>query len=245
MPALGLDVSLWNDSNSTAQQVDFAKAKANGAEFVFIKAGQWNFIDQDYLWNWKAAKAAGLLRGAYWYLDWRGDMDAQANMFASLLHDDPGELPPVCDFEMTTGCPADSASKLLRFVVRLENETKRFPIIYTSPGFWNAHGSTSSAWQQYDLWLAHWYANTPIVPKPWVAWKVWQYTEKGNGPAYGCESANVDLNYFSGSSAMLRAYAGITTPPEPTDAEKLDVLWAEYIKEHPATTINFPSVSNG
>lgn len=229
MPALGLDISQWQDENSTAQQVDFGKAKANGAEFVFIKAGQRNFTDEDFKWNWGPSRDAGLIRGAYWYLDWAADMKAQADYFANLLNDDPGELPPVCDYEQVTGCPSDSASKLQIFLARLENNTKRFPLIYTSNGFWGAHGSTSTTWQQYDLWIAHPYRITPTVPKPWSSWKFWQYSWKGDGKAYGCESANVDLNYFSGSSAMLRAYAGVSQPEEFTDKEKLDRLW----KAHP------------
>jgi GH25 family lysozyme M1 (1,4-beta-N-acetylmuramidase) len=34
----GIDVSRWQDDNNTPQQIDFRKAYAAGARFVFIKA---------------------------------------------------------------------------------------------------------------------------------------------------------------------------------------------------------------
>ena len=58
----GIDVSHWQDDNSTPQQVNFKKAKAAGAEFVFIKASERLYVDADYTWTWDAAAAAGLLR---------------------------------------------------------------------------------------------------------------------------------------------------------------------------------------
>ena len=67
---LGIDVSRWQDNNSTAQKMDFAKAHAAGARFVFIKASQQLWTDEDIFYNWKSAKAAGLLRGAYHFLTW-------------------------------------------------------------------------------------------------------------------------------------------------------------------------------
>ena len=61
---LGIDCSKWKDDNSTPQQMDFFKAKAEGASFVFIKASQSTWLDSDFIYNWQAAKDAGLMRGA-------------------------------------------------------------------------------------------------------------------------------------------------------------------------------------
>jgi len=62
---IGIDISAWQDDNSTPQQIDWSKAKSAGAQFAFIKASQGTFTDQDFAYNWQAAKAAGVLRGAY------------------------------------------------------------------------------------------------------------------------------------------------------------------------------------
>ena len=47
----GIDVSVWQDDNSTPQKMDFSKAKAAGARFVFIKACERGFIDPDFIYN--------------------------------------------------------------------------------------------------------------------------------------------------------------------------------------------------
>ena len=61
---LGIDVSKWQDDNSTPQRMDFKKAYDAGARFVFIKASQACWMDEDMLYNWKSAQDAGLLRSA-------------------------------------------------------------------------------------------------------------------------------------------------------------------------------------
>ena len=36
----GIDISVWQDDNSTSQKMDFHKAKTAGARFVFIKISE-------------------------------------------------------------------------------------------------------------------------------------------------------------------------------------------------------------
>jgi GH25 family lysozyme M1 (1,4-beta-N-acetylmuramidase) len=68
---LGMDVSFYQDYNGSPQQIDFAKAKANGIEFVFIREGQNNFPDSDLEYNKFESKKAGLIRGFYHFMDYR------------------------------------------------------------------------------------------------------------------------------------------------------------------------------
>jgi len=77
----GIDVSHWQDDNSTPQQIDFNKAKKAGAEYVFIKASERMSIDGDLVYNWDNAKEAGLLRGAYHFLRWDVSGLQQARFF--------------------------------------------------------------------------------------------------------------------------------------------------------------------
>ena len=95
----GIDVSHWQNDKSTPQKMDFAKAVKNGAKFVFIKVSERGAIDPDFEYNWKSAKDAGLLRGGYHFLRWDLSGLLQARIFCDILADDPGELPPVADFE--------------------------------------------------------------------------------------------------------------------------------------------------
>ena len=57
----GIDVSHWQDDKSTPQKMNFVKAQAMGAKFVFIKVSERGGMDEDFFYNWKNAKAAGIL----------------------------------------------------------------------------------------------------------------------------------------------------------------------------------------
>src|SRR4030066_1612501 len=95
----GIDVSHWQDDKSTPQKMNFVKSQVMGAKFVFIKVSERAGMDEDFFYNWKNAKAAGLFRGGYHFLRWDISELTQASIFCDLLNDDPGELPPICDFE--------------------------------------------------------------------------------------------------------------------------------------------------
>jgi lysozyme len=219
--AHGADFSVWQDDKSTPQKVDFKKAKAAGLDFVFIKASQAAWADPDIIYNWQAAKDAGLLRGAYHFLVWNVDPVRQADFFCGLLHQCPPEIGYVCDFEWWQTIPSNALDICRRFVERVEANTGKPPFIYTAPGFWNQYGSKDEKWSRYPLWVAHWGVTKPIVPAPWKAWTFWQYTAKGEGKKYGAESADLDLNWYNGTVAQLHAAYGKPAPviePDPLDA---------------------------
>ena len=91
----GIDISHWQNDKSTPQKMNFAKAKAAGTKFVFIKVSERGGMDEDYFYNWKTAKEAGIPRGGYHFLRWDISGLLQARIFCDLLKDDPGELSPV------------------------------------------------------------------------------------------------------------------------------------------------------
>jgi lysozyme len=218
MTILGIDISKW-DGNW-----DAAKAKQAGATFAFIKASQATFTDPQFLANWKKAKEAGLLRGAYHYLDYTKPGIDQANYFADLLKDDPGELPPVIDYELrrTDNNPSAALGFLRECLEQLTNRKELFadsiikrPMIYTGPGFWFEYGdqTKSDYWIQFPLWNAHWTTSTaPLIPLPWTMWQFWQFTSKGPGEAFGSEGLSMDMNRFNGTLNELMEFAGIRIP---------------------------------
>jgi lysozyme len=218
--ALGCDVSFWDT------KVDFSKMLANGAAFCYIKASQ---LTQDNKFStfWQDAKKAGLPRGAYHYLDWRMSELTQAKLFVEAMAGDWGELPPVCDFEMRTGAPDPGVmrGKLWNFLQYVEKATGRIPMIYTGYYYWTEFGTPDVGWLKYPLWLA-WYADESVikVPKPWGAWKFWQYSDRGDGHAFGCESAGLDMSWFSGTVRELLEFANQNPKPqpEPLTLESLD-----------------------
>ncbi|GAF06834.1 glycosyl hydrolase [Paenibacillus pini JCM 16418] len=98
--AQGIDVSHWQGT------IDWKKVAAAGISFVFIKATQ-NSIDNNFLDYVKGAKAAGLLVGAYHYVDdsvINADLArAAAQTFYKAIQAAGGvgtfDLPPVMDYE--------------------------------------------------------------------------------------------------------------------------------------------------
>ena len=138
---LGIDVSHWQNDHSTPQKIDFAKSVKMGAKFVFIKVSERGAIDRDFEYNWKAAKDAGLLRGGYHFLRWDLSGLLQAKLFYNILADDPGELPPVADFEAPNlGSLYPSNALLFQFLGEVETNMHKKPMIYTSPSYWGIHG---------------------------------------------------------------------------------------------------------
>jgi lysozyme len=217
-PIIGIDISKW-DGNWDAN-----KAKAQGATFVFIKASQATYTDPQFLLNWQKAKDAGLLRGAYHYLDYTKPGKDQANAFADLIKSDPGELPPAIDYELrrSDNNPAAALVILRDCLDQLMSRTELFadsvakkPMLYASPGFWAEYGDMTKRdyWLQFPLWLAHYTTSmTPLLPSPWPLWKFWQFTAKGPGEVFGSECLTIDMNRFNGTLSELMEFAGVQIP---------------------------------
>lgn len=225
----GIDISHWQNDKSTPQKMNFAKAKAAGTKFVFIKVSERGGMDEDYFYNWKTAKEAGIPRGGYHFLRWDVSGLLQARIFCDLLKEDPGELPPVCDFEAPIkDGKYPSNAMLAQFLEAVETILGKKPMIYTSPGFWNSYGKNKitgrfdASWTYYPLWIAHYTsAAAPQVPEPWKSlalsnveglkpWVFWQYSATGDGLKYGAESRGIDLNWFNGTQAEFDKLSGNT-----------------------------------
>jgi lysozyme len=220
----GIDISIWQDNDSTPQMMNFNKSKTAGANFTFIKSSQSTWLDGDYILNWQHAKQSGLPRGAYHFLDWTKPALDQANFFCGLLKNDPGEMYPVVDFECNTNAPLrnKATSELYIFCNTVEQKIGKPIIIYTSPGYWTSFWDNSypSYFSSKNLWIANYYVNVPTIPKPWSKWLFWQYgLGKGQGLSFGAESLDIDLDWFNGDVADLNSFFKLSQPlpiPVPT-----------------------------
>jgi lysozyme len=204
----GIDLSKWNgDWNAE-------KAKSAGATFVIIKASQAAYIDPKFLANWKIAKAAKLMQGAYHYMDYTRPVRESANFYATILENYPGDLPPVVDYEQSRNDNNTSAARAyLREFLEILKSRGHKPILYTSNGFWNKYGDKNSYWKEFPLWLAYYTTSIKaLIPSPWANWTFWQYSSTGKGSTYGTQSYNVDLNRFNGNMEDLEKLAGIRRP---------------------------------
>jgi lysozyme len=208
MTLTGIDISKWNG------EWNAEKAKSAGAAFVIIKASQAAYIDPKFLANWKIAKDAELMQGAYHYMDYTRPVRESAIFYATILENYPGDLPPVVDYEQSRNDNNISAARAyLREFLEILRSRGHKPIIYTSSGFWSKYGDDNSYWTEFPLWLAYYTtASKPVIPHPWTRWTFWQYASTGKGSTYGTQSYNVDLNRFNGNLEDLEKLAGIRRP---------------------------------
>ncbi|WP_017814488.1 GH25 family lysozyme [Paenibacillus shenyangensis] len=210
--AQGIDVSRWQGN------INWGDVAKSGVSFAFIKATQ-NKIDSMFIQNIMAARAAGLLVGAYHYLDESVTNPAQARaaagkFYTAIMAGGGVDLPPVLDYEHKSGSvsPAAASAIALAFLQEIERLTGKRPMLYTYPSF---IGNFSNL-QQYPLWIARYSASrVPEDAQGWRSWEFWQYsdgTDGGTLPGGSRKvkgiSGPVDLNEFNGTVDQLQAKYG-------------------------------------
>ncbi len=202
--ARGIDVSHW-DADYYMPYIDWGSVAGSGIEFAFIKASEGiGYEDTKFDHNWKEAKAAGVLRGAYHFMR-PTDGVAQADTFLKALDGDYGELLPVADLEDSQVPP----EVLKAFINTVEAKTGRKVMIYTSPGFW--WGYEDMGFGNNPLWIAHWGVSCPSVPDTWSEWAFWQDCGDCPNEVPGVGGNLMDYNYFNGDSAALHKYSAQIT----------------------------------
>lgn len=210
----GIDVSYWNAG------IDWPKVRATGQRYIFAKATEGDsYADPTFDDNWRGAKTAGLLRGAYHFFHCNVDPKKQANKFMDYVKsmNDNGELPPVLDLETNDGQTKEKIiPRVKTWLDLVEAAFNRKPIIYSRAiflqDFLSEVGGGPPAWaKDYPLWLAQ-YPNVyvegsqPTLPRGWYNWTFWQYSQTGRVSGV---NAKVDLDVFNGSLEALYKFAGV------------------------------------
>ncbi|MDM5278784.1 glycoside hydrolase family 25 protein [Paenibacillus silvae] len=237
--AQGIDVSHHNGN------IDFKKVAADGISFVFVKATQGkSFRSAKFLQFVKDAKAAGLLVGAYHYVDdSAGSVEAakaEAQNFYRAIQDAGGigvfDLPPVMDYESNkNGYSKPTITAVAKtFLEEIQRLTGVKPLVYTYPAFIGNFSGLSG----YPLWIARYSNQTPADASGWTRWDFWQYSDgaaggflpRGNRKVDGISGA-VDLNEFDGTLAQLRAKYSKTVKEDTPVSQERDInvpsKWAE------------------
>lgn len=230
----GFDVSFYQDINATPQKIDFVRMKETGASFAVIKAGQYNYADEDFGDNWRNAKLAGLPRSAYWFCDHRDSGQAQARRFWALVKNDQPEGMLFADYEEGSWT---SWNDLYLFLYELQQQSG-YPSdrigVYTG-GYWWTHspvGEVARNWfKQFPLWLA-WYTTDVTnvkVPLPWTECLLWQDGTYPIGITVGVESKEIDHNKFNGGTDKFKHFMG-GEPVPPPDGENSMILYYADLK---------------
>lgn len=235
---LGTDVSFYQsmvEAGKPPRYIDFQKMKDAGAEFTIIRAGQNKWKDRDIAHNWQSAKGI-LPRGSYWFYDSRATPKSQAELWISALGGDLGELPLWCDFEDNYGGAWHGWKHWYDFIIHLQTLAPGKQIgIYTGYYYWNENTlqagipAVSLRWfSQFPLWVANYGVSSPLVPRPWESWTLWQYTDKGDGFAFGVHSRNIDMNHFNGTKQEMYDRFGIGTVERKTITARFGNQFVEY-----------------
>ena len=217
----GFDVSFYQDDNNTPQGINFATMKSHGADFVIIRAGQGNWIDQDFATNWAGAKEAHIPRAAYWFYDPRVAPLTQAKTFCDLASNPEGRLWIDLEYSGLWGGNFRGASNWRVMCEEVKRRGYRVGI-YTGFYWWreNTLPLEREYFGQYPLWLA-WYTSTisiVTIPAPWSECLIWQDGTPPIGKLVGVESIEIDHDRFNGGQIefMKEFGAQVVTPPPPT-----------------------------
>ena len=188
----GIDVSHYQGT------VDWAQVKAAGTHFAFAKATQGTAdVDSEFAANWAGMRAAGLVRGAYHFMDPDQDAAAQAEHFLATVKLEAGDLPPVLDVEVTEGMSVEGLDAAVRtWLEKVAAATGVQPILYSDESFLDTE--LAQGFGAYPLWIAAYSETLPTPPAAWTAWTFWQYSESGTVSGVDGE---VDRDRYQGTAA--------------------------------------------
>jgi GH25 family lysozyme M1 (1,4-beta-N-acetylmuramidase) len=211
----GIDVSHYQGT------INWPSVKKAGIQFAFVKASEGlNTGDAYFTSNMSAAKAAGVVAGAYHfaYPQLAGHTAAaEAQHFLSVAkpYITNGYLIPVLDLEQGGGQAAVGATSLSawanQWCADVYAATKVDPIIYLNTDY--ARNYVNSSVTPHKDWIANYNSVNPdsgsSVNGVWgTKWTVFQYSSTGTVSGI---SGNVDTDYFNGPASALSTI----TIPEP------------------------------
>ena len=197
----GIDISHFQGN-----ELEYLDKHGDSLTFIFCKATEGiNYTDPQFKRNWKLIREKGFIRGSYHFYHSKDDPVIQAKFYAQTIDDLlADDLPPVVDFE---GYGIDektsvekTATDLLTFLVHLESQTKRRPMIYTNERIASKY-LRHSTFADYALWIAEYNGKAqPDLPHTWEK-KGWTFWQKSS--SYSIDQMKNDFDVFDGDHVAL------------------------------------------
>lgn len=178
-PVQGIDVSHHQG------KVDWRKVAAlPNVRFAIMKATEGgDFRDRRFAENWRQAKDAGLVRGAYHFFTFcRPGRDQARNIIATVPKEE-GTLPIAVDMEFTGNCPRvptleELSSEVNAFMAELSGVFPQKPIFYVTQEFYDQYLKGNEAlFPEHYLWLR----SIALEPaqEGCEEWSIWQFADDG------------------------------------------------------------------
>ena len=190
-------------------KIDWAKARAAGADFAYLNASPGNSV-----WGQApAARAAGITVGPYLFPPIHSTVDAAtwAGDVLATVEELPGDLPVAFDFELNRGIAgtgmdrAGVAAWALAAVRRIKARNAYAPVLYSSARVLDTTDTDTVAGALNELagidgcplWLAFYNAGPVPVPKAWGPGNYWIHQARGDAKGmFGVHQVDVDVfNY--------------------------------------------------
>ena len=217
MSVKGIDVSKYQG------KIDWGKVKADGVEFVVIRAGYGREISQKdpyFEENYKGAKAAGLRVGTYWYsyAESAEDAKTEAKSFLEAVKGKTFDLPVYYDVEEKAQAQKGKdfvTSVILAFAEEVEKAGYKVGV-YANTN-WLTNYIALDKLGDRSIWKADWSEQ----PDESICCDIHQYTSNGS------------VSGVSGRCDMNTGYADFCKiPDEPAPAFTCDVFYRVRTKAH-------------
>ena len=222
------DISYWQG------EINFQKF-ASKSDGVILRAGFGsrsmpdNCRDARFIGYYEGFQTAGLPTGTYWFADYRKRAEQQADFYAAAVGNRWGQFHPVLDFEyysvfgaLPSG--ANILSWMKTFMERVDQLSGKRTMLYCNPSMLN-HIRPILGWPTWikarPLWIAHY--TTAAAPATYgLEWDLWQYTDKGDGRAFGTSSAVLDMNRLRVEDLATIGYVPESADPPQPPPEQID-----------------------
>ena len=204
---VGIDVSAHNGD------IDFDRVKAEGIEFVFIKATEGStFKDKRFVDNVRKARKAGLKVGAYHFFRFDTPGYMQGLNFLNSLQSRELDLPLIIDIEEWANPNSQPTpmvlNRLTEMIDHLESHGHRVMLYTNKNGFARF---VRGRLEGYPLWICS------LIDEPHgIEWKLWQGTH--NGRVNGIDHP-VDINAFAGTEAEWAEFLSPTGETSSSDMQ--------------------------
>lgn len=218
----GIDISQFQGN------VNFNKVKKSGIEFVIIRAGFGRYENQRdpyFAKNYKAAKAAGLHVGAYWYSYAQSAADAlkEAQTCMKIIKGKQFDFPIFFDLEERSQFAKgrDHCDGLVKAFCGELEKNGWFAGLYISRSPLQTYISPAVA-KRYALWVAEYGSRCNYGG----SYGIWQYSS--NGRVSGI-SGNVDLDVSTVDYPTVIRKGGFNGYAKGSDKKSVDTLAREVI----------------